>query len=85
MRKISLLDLAEQLQNVSEACRLMRVSRDTFYRVKHAYEEEGIEGLREKTRRRVPRRRRGRRRIPRRTPPLREGPRSGGPRRTAAA
>lgn len=51
MRKISLLDLAEQLQNVSEACRIMRVSRDTFYRVKRAYEDEGIDGLREKTRR----------------------------------
>jgi len=48
MRKISLLDLAEQLQNVSEACRIMRVSRDTFYRVKQAYEEDGIEGLKEK-------------------------------------
>jgi transposase InsO family protein len=29
----------------------MRVSRDTFYRVKQAYEEDGIDGLREKTRR----------------------------------
>jgi len=38
------------LQNVSHACRIMRVSRDTFYRVKRAYEEEGIEGLREKSR-----------------------------------
>jgi transposase InsO family protein len=51
MRKISLLDLAEELKNVSEACRIMRVSRDTFYRVKNAYTEEGMEGLREKTRR----------------------------------
>jgi transposase len=51
MRKISLLDLAEELKNVSEACRIMRVSRDTFYRVKNAYEEEGMDGLREKTRR----------------------------------
>ena len=51
MRKISLLDLAEELKNVSEACRIMRVSQDTFYRVKNAYAEEGMEGLREKTRR----------------------------------
>lgn len=51
MRKISLLDLAEELKNVSEACRIMRVSRDTFYRVKNAYAEEGMDGLREKTRR----------------------------------
>lgn len=51
MRKVSLLDLAEQLKNVSEACRIMRVSRDTFYRIKQAYDAEGIDGLREKTRR----------------------------------
>jgi transposase len=51
MRKISLLELAEDLQNVSHACRIMRVSRDTFYRVKRAYEEGGIEALREKSRR----------------------------------
>ena len=51
MRKVSLLDLAQELKNVSEACRIMRVSRDTFYRVKTAYETDGLEGIKEKTRR----------------------------------
>jgi len=53
MRRISLLELAEGLQNVSHACRLMHVSRDTFYRVKRAYEEGGIEALRDKSRRKT--------------------------------
>lgn len=32
--KLGLLQLASYLQNVSEACRVMGYSRDTFYRVK---------------------------------------------------
>jgi hypothetical protein len=32
--KLGLLNLAEDLEYVSQACRLMGVSRDTFYRVK---------------------------------------------------
>ena len=49
--KMGLLDLASYLHNVSEACRVMGYSRDTFYRVRKAYEEGGIEALTEKTRR----------------------------------
>ena len=50
-RKQSLLELAEYLQNVSQACKINGVSRQLFYDIKKAYEEQGIEGFREKTRR----------------------------------
>lgn len=49
--KVGLLNLAEELGNVSQACRLMGVSRDTFYRVKEAKESGGIEALLHKDRR----------------------------------
>ena len=32
--KVGLINLAEQLQNVSQACKIMGFSRDTFYRYK---------------------------------------------------
>lgn len=51
--KVGLLNLAEELQNVSQACRVMGVSRDTFYRVKEARESGGIEALLHKDRRRA--------------------------------
>ncbi|MEW8156350.1 MAG: IS481 family transposase [Candidatus Thiodiazotropha endolucinida] len=49
--KIGLLNLAEELGNVSKACKMMGLSRDTFYRYKSAVEEGGIEALFDKTRR----------------------------------
>jgi transposase InsO family protein len=49
--KLNLLELATYLGNVSEACRTMGYSRDTFYRIKKAYDEGGVEALREETRR----------------------------------
>ena len=50
-RKQSLLELAEYLQNVSQACKIHGVSRQHFYDIRKYYEEEGLEGLKEKTRR----------------------------------
>jgi len=49
--KVGLLNLAEELGNVSKACQVMGLSRDTFYRYKSAVEEGGVEALLERTRR----------------------------------
>ena len=49
--KLGLLNLAKELGNVSQACRLMGFSRDTFYRYKSALDEGGIEALLEQNRR----------------------------------
>jgi len=49
-RKLNILELAEQLGNISEACRKLGVSRQHYYDIKKALEEEGIEGLLEKAR-----------------------------------
>ena len=50
-RKLSILELAEYLKNVSEACKINGVSRQHFYDIKKAYEAHGLEGLKERTRR----------------------------------
>ena len=49
--KVGLLNLAEELGNVSKACKVMGLSRDTFYRYKTATEQGGVEALFEKSRR----------------------------------
>ena len=43
--KVGLLNLAEELGNVSKACQVMGLSRDTFYRYKDAVEDGGVEAL----------------------------------------
>ena len=49
--KVGLLNLAEELGNVSKACKVMGLSRDTFYRYKAAVDEGGVEALFDKSRR----------------------------------
>ena len=43
--KAGLLNLAEELQNISKACKIMDVSRDTFYRYQELVETNGLEAL----------------------------------------
>jgi transposase InsO family protein len=51
--KMGLLNLAEELGNVSRACRVMGFSRDTFYRYQELVEKGGVESLFEKSRRKA--------------------------------
>jgi ACT domain-containing protein len=40
--KVGLLNLGEQLNNVSKACQVMGMSRDTFYRYRQAVEARAV-------------------------------------------
>lgn len=46
-----LLNLAEELQNVSKACKIMGVLRDAFYRYQELVETDGLDGLINRNRR----------------------------------
>jgi len=50
--KVGLLNLAEELGNVSQACKVMGMSRDTFYRYRDAVANGGVEALLDRSRRR---------------------------------
>ena len=44
-RKLSLLELAHELGNVSKACRIMGYSRQQFYEIRRNFQTYGADGL----------------------------------------
>lgn len=48
--KVGLLNLAEELGNISKACKVMGFSKETFYRYQRAVDEGGVNSLIEKNR-----------------------------------
>jgi transposase InsO family protein len=59
--RLGMLALAEELQNISLACKRAGISRSHFYEIKEAFEKYGAEGLAPRNRRRP--------RMPNQTPP----------------
>jgi molybdenum-dependent DNA-binding transcriptional regulator ModE len=44
-RKVNIVELAQTLGNISQACRNLGVSRQHYYDIKSVIAEDGIEGL----------------------------------------
>ncbi|EPG64906.1 DNA-binding helix-turn-helix protein [Leptospira wolffii serovar Khorat str. Khorat-H2] len=44
-RKLNLLELANELENVSKACKIMGYSRQQFYEIRRNFQTYGAEGL----------------------------------------
>jgi len=44
-RKLSMLELASEISNVSKACRIMGYSRQQFYEIRRNFQTYGAEGL----------------------------------------
>ena len=49
--KLSLMELAQEINNIKKACNIFGVSRQHYYDVKKRYDKYGIDGLKEKERR----------------------------------
>lgn len=49
--KISILQLANELKNISKACKTAGIARSSFYEIKKAYEQFGRDGLQPRPRR----------------------------------
>lgn len=47
-RKLNLLELAQELDNVSKACMIMGYSRQQFYEIRRNFQTYGSEGLLDK-------------------------------------
>jgi len=46
-QRLSVLELAEQLGNISEACRRCGMDRTSFYKWKRRFQTHGLEGLKD--------------------------------------
>ena len=50
-RKLNIVEFADTLKNITKACKRLGVSRQHYYDIKKAMQEDGLQGLMEKSRR----------------------------------